>query len=83
MALLTKKKRKELEIKDQYFIFSGRWYEKFIDEKYMGCRVVEDISQVPEEYLKAWENWRPKPLNREAREMFGLSSYPGKSGKLF
>jgi hypothetical protein len=82
MAFL-KKKKKEIQIKDQYFIFAGRWFEKIEDERYVGCRLVEDTSQIPEEYFKAWENWRPKPLNSDTREIFGLSSYSGRSGKMF
>jgi hypothetical protein len=83
VAFLTKKKNKEIQIKDQYFIFDGRWFEKFADDKYIGCRQVEDTSQIPEEYFKAWENWKPKPVSNNTREMFGLSSYGGRSGKLF
>lgn len=80
MAFLQKKKKKQPEIKDQYFIFAGRWFEKFVDEKYIGCRLVEDTSQVPEEYLKAWEGWKPKPIDREK---FGLSTYSNRGGKFF
>ena len=32
MAFFEKKKINPIEIRDQYFIFAGRWYEKFKDE---------------------------------------------------
>jgi hypothetical protein len=80
MGLLDKKKRKQLEIKDQYFIFAGRWFEKTEDEKYVGCRAVDDSSEIPEEYLRAWQDWKPKPIDRER---YGLPNYSGRSGKLY
>ena len=80
MGLLDKKKRKGPEIRDQYFIFAGRWFQKFEEDKFTYCRLVEDISEIPQKYLDDWADWRPKPPNREK---LGLSSYGSRTGKLF
>jgi len=80
MGLLDKKKRKGPEIRDQYFIFGGRWFQKYEEDKYTFCRLVEDISEIPQKYLDDWADWKPKPPNRER---LGLSSYGSRTGKLF
>jgi hypothetical protein len=74
------KKRKPMEFKDEFFIHAGRWFQKFSDAQYVGARLVIDISQIPEEYLKAWADWKPSPPNREK---LGLGSYSTRTGKLF
>jgi hypothetical protein len=63
MAFFEKKKRKPIELNDQYFIFAGRWYERFKDERFEGCRLVEDTSAIPEEYLQSWAGWKPSQPN--------------------
>ena len=49
-----KKKRKEIEINDKFFIFSGRWFQRTKDEKAQGAIMVEDTSVIPEEYIESW-----------------------------
>ena len=63
MAFAVKKK-KPMELKDEFFIYAGRWFQKFKDDQYVGVRLVADISQIPEEYLKAWADWKPRPIER-------------------
>jgi hypothetical protein len=80
MAFFEKKKIKPIEIKDQFFIFAGRWFERFKEEKYEGCRLVEDASVIPEDYLNAWAGWKP---SQSKRDLYGYSSSPYRSGKSF
>jgi hypothetical protein len=80
MGLLDKKKRKQPEYRDQYFIFAGRWFEKFEEDRFTYCRPVEDISEIPDAYLEDWKDWKPKPINKEK---LGLSYYSSRTGKLF
>ena len=80
MGLLDKKKRKSPEIRDQFFIFDGRWFQKFEEDRYTYCRQVEDTSIIPDKYLDDWADWKPKAPNKEK---LGLSYYNSKTGKLF
>jgi len=80
MGLLDKKKRKGPEIRDQFFIFGGFWFEKFEEDRFTYCRKVEDLSEIPEKYLEDWAGWKPKPINKER---YGISSYNYRTGKLF
>jgi hypothetical protein len=80
MAFFEKKKIKPIETKDQFFIFAGNWYEKFKDEKIEGCRIVEDSSIIPEEYLQSWSGWKPTQSRRDTYE---ASNTRHRSGKFF
>lgn len=80
MAFFEKKKIKPIEIKDQFFIFAGSWYEKFKDERFEGARLVEDTSIIPEEYFQSWEGWKP---TQPSRDLYGTSSTPYRSRKSF
>lgn len=79
MAFFEKKRRKPVELKDQYFIFAGRWYERFKEDQFEGCRLVEDASSIPEEYLQAWAGWKPTQVSHNSYQ--SKTSY--KSGKFF
>ncbi len=78
-----KKKQKELKSKDQFFIFMGRWFEKFTEERAVGCRLVEDISTIPQEYLDDWAGWKPKPLNIGSTGFSNSKNLENKSSKFF
>jgi hypothetical protein len=80
MAFFEKKKINPIEIRDQYFIFAGRWYEKFKDERCEGCRLVEDPSIITEEYLQSWSGWKPTQPRRDSYE---IPSTRNRSGKFF
>lgn len=80
MAFFEKKKIKPIELKDQFFILSGRWFERFKDERFEGCRPVEDISIIPEEYLNSWAGWKP---TQPKRELYSHLSNYYRSGKFF
>lgn len=82
MSLLDKKKkRKETQTRDQFFIFMGRWFERFKDENVQGCRQVEDLSEIPQEYLEDWSGWKPKPIQKDQFGAYGYSHK--KSSKFF
>ncbi len=84
MSLFDKKKKfREHKNKDQFFIFMGRWFEKFVEEGAIGCRLVEDISQIPQEYLDDWSGWKPKPLNHNSIGISGSGNIGKRSSKFF
>ena len=69
MSLFKRKKNKPLEIKDRFFISCGKWFERFREDEVESCRIVEDISIIPDEYIQSWADWNS---NKSYNKNFGL-----------
>lgn len=83
MSIFDKKKnKKETQRRDQYFIFMGRWFERTRDESIQGCRPVQDLSEIPEEYLADWSGWKPKPAVKDPYGNLGYNK-SSRSSKFF
>lgn len=64
MSLFDRRPEKPIEYKSKFFIHAGEWYRNTSEHGTYSCRIEEDSSVVPQEYMEHWAGWKPGQLNR-------------------
>lgn len=67
MSLIKKRKKvKEIQYKDSYFLFGNRWFVKSEEDGVIGVRALDESVVIPEEYILSWVGINPIQLKYES-----------------